>query len=395
MLFATELPDGAVDGLGVNIHFTDARPGEMPMLAQGGFRWIRMDFAWSAIEREKGKYDFSAYDRLMKTLDEYHMRAILILDYGNGLYDKGVAPASDEARAAFARWAAASVRHFRNRGVLWEMYNEPNCGFWTPKPDVHQYTKLALAVGKALRDAEPNEAYIGPATSGIDFAFLEECFKAGLLDYWSAVSVHPYRQEMPETAAAEYDRLKKMIQQYAKGKSVPVISGEWGFSSTWKDFDETRQGKYLPRQWLTNVANRIPVSIWYDWHDDGMDPKEPEHHFGTVHHPYLEGKTPVYEPKPAYLAAQTLAKALAGRHFTKRLPVGGKDDYVLAFSNGDDVCIAAWTTANKPHTVTIPLPTGTYNVVGHTGQVMPAVTADAKGVSLSLTDAPTYLSGSK
>jgi hypothetical protein len=35
-------------GLGVNIHFTDAQPGEFDMLAQAGFRWIRMDFAWAA-----------------------------------------------------------------------------------------------------------------------------------------------------------------------------------------------------------------------------------------------------------------------------------------------------------------------------------------------------------
>jgi hypothetical protein len=28
------------DAWGVNIHFTDPRPGEMEMLAQGGFAWI-------------------------------------------------------------------------------------------------------------------------------------------------------------------------------------------------------------------------------------------------------------------------------------------------------------------------------------------------------------------
>ena len=75
--------------------------------------------------------------------------------------------------------------------------------------------KLALAVGRALRAAEPGETYIGPATSTIDFAFLEKCFQAGLLEYWSAVTVHPYRQEGPETAAAEYARLRQLIDRYA------------------------------------------------------------------------------------------------------------------------------------------------------------------------------------
>ena len=77
----------------------------------------------------------------------------------------------------------------------------------------------------------------------------------------------------------------ELIDQYApKGKQIPILSAEWGYSAAWKDFDETKQGKMLPRQWLVNLANDVPLSIWYDWHDDGTDPKEPEHHFGTVQH---------------------------------------------------------------------------------------------------------------
>ncbi len=391
---AAELPSLVVpDGLGVNIHFTDPAPGEMEMLAAGGFRWVRMDFVWDAMEREKGVYDFAPWDRLVKALESQKIRAVFILDYSNRLYDGGQAPSSDEGRAAFARWAAAAVRHFRNHGIVWEMWNEPNIPqFWKPKPDVAQYAKLALAVGKAIREAEPNEIYIGPATSCMDFAFLEGCFKAGTLEYWSAVSVHPYRQEGPETVAPDYAKLRKMIDQYApKGKKIAILSGEWGYSSGWGNFDETKQGKMLPRQWLTNLANEVPLSIWYDWHDDGQDPKEPEHHFGTVFNPYTAGKTPVYQPKPAYLAAQTLTRCLAGFQFQKRLPVGAAEDYVMAFSKGDEVRWVAWTTVTAPRSVVIPLPAGRYSVTGHTGQTLPALEADAKGVSMTLTDAPAYL----
>jgi hypothetical protein len=41
---AASLPGPAIpDGLGVNIHFTDPRPGEMEMLADAGFKFVRMD----------------------------------------------------------------------------------------------------------------------------------------------------------------------------------------------------------------------------------------------------------------------------------------------------------------------------------------------------------------
>jgi hypothetical protein len=388
------LPDSppVPDGLGVNIHFTDPRPGEMKMLAGAGFRWVRMDFAWEGTEREKGKYDFAAYDRLMESLKPHGIRALFILDYANRHYDNGQSPQSDEGRAAFARWAAAAVAHFKGRGILWEMYNEPNIFFWRPKPDVNQYTKLALAVGKAIRQAAPDEQYIGPATSEVAFPFLEKCFQAGLLEYWSAVSVHPYRQQAPETAAADYARLRKLIDQYApQGKRIAILSGEWGYSSAWGKFDPVRQGKFLPRQWLVNLSNNVPVSIWYDWHDDGPDPKEAEHHFGTVLHPYRDGQEPVYEPKPAYLAANTLTTVLAGFRFSKRLPVGGADDYVLSFTKGDEVRLVAWSIAKNPGTVVIPTSPGRFNVTGHTGQPLPALEAGEKALSVSLTDAPQYL----
>src|SRR5690242_3720046 len=59
------------EGLGVNIHFTDPRPGEMEMIAAAGMRIVRMDFGWGAIERKAGEYDFSAYDRLVKACEAH------------------------------------------------------------------------------------------------------------------------------------------------------------------------------------------------------------------------------------------------------------------------------------------------------------------------------------
>jgi len=392
---AAELPDLVVpDGLGVNIHFTDPRPGEMEMLTQAGFRWVRMDFHWSAMEREKGVYDFSQWDRLVAVLEKHSLRAVFVLDYGNPLYDAGKPPAADEARAAFARWAAAGVKHFIGRGIVWEIWNEPNYSlFWGPKPDVGQYVRLATAVGKAIREAAPHEIVVGPATSRVDFVFLEACFQGGLLEYFDGVTVHPYRALGPETVAKDYEQLRQLIAKYApKGKKIPILAGEWGYSSAWRATDETKQGKVLPREFLTNLLHGVPLSIWYDWHDDGQDPQEFEHHFGTVYFEYTAGKSPVYRPKPAYLAAQTLTRQLGGYRLKERLAVGEADDYVLALVNDKkDVRWVAWTTTATPHTINIVLPAGKYSVVGHTGEALPNLTADPNGLSVSLTDAPSYL----
>src|SRR5260221_10746616 len=156
-------------GLGVNVHFTDPQPGEIKMIAAAGFRWVRMDFVWAETEKARGRYDFSAYDRLLESLRPYDIGALLILDYANPLYDGGAPPRTEEARRAFADWAAAAARHFAGRPVIWEVYNEPNNKmFWRPQPDVNEYVALALAVGRAFRADAPNEKLIGPAT-GLDW----------------------------------------------------------------------------------------------------------------------------------------------------------------------------------------------------------------------------------
>ena len=387
-------------GLGVNIHFTDPQPGEVKMIADAGFRWVRMDFKWDATEREPGKYDFSEYDRLMSALDESKINALFILDYGNPLFDKGAPPRTAEARQAFARWAVAAAKHFSNRGVIWEIYNEPNHGqFWPPRPEANEYVELALAVGRAFRAEAPNEKLIGPAVSEMDFIFLESCFKAGLLDYWSAVSVHPYLRADPEEAAVEYCRLRKMIQRYGTARGIqrviPIISGEWGYSSAWRGMSEEKQGALFAREMLTNVANEIPMSIWYDWRDDGSNPNEPEHHFGLVRNAYQAGRDQVYEPKPAYRAARTFTEFFGGFVFQQRLAVGGADDYVLVFARGEDRRVAAWTTSSSTHRLNISLsnPThqGEFRVIRHTGEGAGSASATPQGISIEVSTQPVYL----
>jgi hypothetical protein len=309
------------DRLGINIHFTDPKPGELGMIAATGAKWVRMDFTWAHTEKVKGQYDFSAYDRLLAALDKYGMHAILILNYGNPLYaDAGdkqpftSRAGTAEFRAAFSAWAAAAVSHFSGRGCLWEIWNEPNYKmFWAPAPNSGEYVALAKAAAAAIRRVAPDEPLIGPASSTIDFKFLEDCFRGGLLEELSAVSVHPYRRTAPSTVAADYLRLRDLIAKYAPaGREIPIISSEWGCSSSWSGFDDQKQAEFLKRELSTNLAAGIPLSIWYDWRDDGVSADDPEHRFGLVRHDYHPGANPPYEAKPAYAAFQEVA-ARAGQ----------------------------------------------------------------------------------
>ena len=140
------LPDPVIpQPFGVEIHFARAGAFELDRLAAGGFRWVRMDLFWHAVEIEPGRYDFRAYDALVASMAKRGIRIVFILDYGNPMYDSNLPPTSAEGRAAFARFAATAAQHYRGEGIVWEIWNEPNLNhFWLPEANVEHYGQLAL-----------------------------------------------------------------------------------------------------------------------------------------------------------------------------------------------------------------------------------------------------------
>ena len=388
-------PKDPVSGIGINIHFTDAQPGELEMLSGAGFRWIRMDLHWEKTETAPGVYDFSAFDRLLASLDQFHLRALLILDYTNPLYDDGKPTCSDTGRAAFARWAVAAATHFKNRGVMWEIWNEPNGGwFWKPKANPDDYAALALTVSKAIHDAAPDELVVGPALSGSKTDFLEVTAKADVIPYWSGITIHPYLRTSPENYGDAYDRIRQFIKAYAApGQPIDVMCGESGYSTTWQGIDEEIQGKYLARLFLFDVLSGVPLTIWYDWRDDGLNPTDQEHHFGIVHHDYHPGAANAYDPKPAYAAARTYSDQLAGYRFKERLATQSPGDYVLIFTRGGNTCEVAWTTTPDSHEITIPAPDGdgSYLATSFDGKEKSTIASTDGTLTLTLTGGPQYL----
>ena len=379
------------DGLGINIHSTDFLPGEMPLFAATGATWTRMDFGWGKTEKSRGVYDWRNYDRLLKQLEARKIRSIFILAYGNKLY-ANVSPATPTARAAYARWCAAATTHFRGRGILWEIWNEPN-GFWTPKPNAENYTQMAVEAARAIKAATPDECVIGPTTATFDWPFIETTFRGGVLNYFDAVSVHPYRNTPPETAAPDYARLRKLIAQYAPtGREIPILCGEWGYTSQTKERSETVQARFLTRQWLVNIASGARLSMWYDWRDDGENPDERENRFGIVRHQYRPGGATVFDPKPAYFAAQTLTRELNGLYFRGRLEGASDDDWIVQFGRGDKTVLAVWTVdadVTRPGATerrSYPLPAGKWRVTTHLGERLPDVSGE-----VALSGAPLFL----
>src|SRR3546814_10110105 len=92
---------------------------------KAGLGMIRFEVSWSAVEKTPGVYKIS--QNVDVIVDEARARGIepmIVLDYGNKLYDDGGKPLSPTARAAFANYARAVAAHFRGRVTYFEIWNE-------------------------------------------------------------------------------------------------------------------------------------------------------------------------------------------------------------------------------------------------------------------------------
>jgi len=387
-LGAAALPELTVpNGLGVNIHFR-GEPHDLDLISDAGFRFIRMDLAWEAIERKKGLYEFekSGYDALTKGCSKRGIRILYILDYSNRLYEADRSVRTEQGRDAFAAFAQAAARRYAGKAILWEIWNEPNIKqFWSPQPSADDYCKLVEQTAGQLRKADPTGLVVAPATSGIPLGWLEQCFEKGLLKHIDVLSVHPYRPQPPETVIPDYDKLRKLIDRYVpEGKKIPIISGEWGYSSI--NWDKSRlsdeqQACYLARMFLVNLYQGIAVSIWYDWKNDGTNPDEREHNFGTV--------TGDLKPKTAYLVAKALARTLGGYRVQKRLDLPSEKDFALKLSKDNNEAIAFWTV-DQQHEVTLPMGPGKALLIDFLGS-QTNLSCKAEGLNLSISQSPRYL----
>jgi polysaccharide biosynthesis protein PslG len=340
---------------GVNVH--GATEADLDMIAATGLKFVRIDLTWEVTERSPGVYDFAPYDVMARQLKARGLRPLFILNYSNPLYAKQVAlrqkgptvkkasaPVLPKAVAAFARWAAHAVSRFHEYDAVFELWNEPDLDhFWPPQSNVQHYVALANAACRAIREAVPEATIIGPAAakpptqSRPSTPFLNAVLSSGVLGCLDGVSVHPY-SHIPDLkyTARNWDLLRRSIAQFgrtseARGshanrspkeafagsagtsnqvRPLPVpINSESGLTTgggtlLHRPPDEAAQALYVVRMMLLDFESGVPISIWYDWRDDGDDPSEPENRFGLVRRDL--------SPKPAYRALKMLLGELSG-----------------------------------------------------------------------------------
>jgi len=395
--FAAPHPAGLMpeSWLGACTHFGQGKgdvPRSFDLMSRAGIKWLRDEISWGACEREKGKIVIPEWaDRYMRAAVEHGVTPLIIFDYGNALYDEGNAPTSPEAQEAFGRYCYALVDHFKDICKHWEVYNEPNIGFWRPKPDPEAYARLMRVAYAAAKSADPSCTVVGVCTAGTDLGFIESVLKSGGMQAMDALSIHPYRYPgSPEGTGfvAEVTRAHELMERYGgKEKKLWLTEIGWPTQDDARGVSEQTSGNYLVRMCV--LARTVPFIeriFWYDFQDDGLDRTYNEHNFGLI-------RWESFSPKAGYVACKVLADHLGGGQFSRKLHPTGEEDtrHCYEFEAADGPVLVAWS-AEGSGTLALALEAEEVSLTWADAHREVQRPVDGR-LTLALTDMPVFIRG--
>jgi hypothetical protein len=304
---------------------------QLDIAAAAKVKAIRIDFPWRVLERQPGVYQFPPlWDFIVDSARSRGIEPLLILCYGNKLYDNGDKPVSAPAVLGFANYAGAVAAHFRDKVRFYEIWNEWNGSQGnTSIGRAEDYIKLITATYPVIKNAVPNSTVLVGATSaqsyqaliglrGNDnqqrtaFGFFDKLLDLGMMNHGDALSIHPYTFSFPPSSGvfnngegyykfvtAIIDRLKEKAPH--KSNRVFVTEVGWPTSSTPRPsfVSQTEQADNLTQSLiLSRTIPGIEGVFIYELKNGGNDPLDREMNFGVTE---LDGS-----PKPAYRSLQQI-----------------------------------------------------------------------------------------
>jgi hypothetical protein len=314
-----------------------------------GCKVMRNGLGWESIQPDSAdQWKWEKIDEIVEAAEKQNMQIQLLLAFTA----KWAAPPEKQKSRDWLDWNRAApdleawrkfvrayAERFKGRVRLWEIWNEPDLeGFW--RGTTAEYIELFKAAREELKKVDPENVVMSGG-----FATLQN---------------HPSRKKNPDLQEQAMKALGTQMDLHAIHEHGPfdrfaqVVDGAYAdlraelpapvpplfFNETAEHSlhgTEKAQAETLVKKATFARARGGVGYLWYDLRNDGVDPTDPEHHFGLL--------TRAMEPKPAYIAFNTLARLMVPRPFLRQLDAGenrwfflhgDEKDKLLVFWNEDD-----------------------------------------------------------
>jgi hypothetical protein len=331
-------------------------------------------FAWGAADGEMGRYEA---DSLVPAP---------ILSYTPDWASR--APGTTDPRSRppvdlwdYYRFCREISRRYAGRVWFWEIWNEPNIGFF--EGTTSEYADMVKAGACGVLAGDPKAYVVFGGMAGVDRPFLDLCYQHGVAPYFDVMACHPYQWGAVFDYRWFFEKLttcrRAMDDRGDPGK--PMWLNELGWSTGDAAITEDVQARLLVQCYVSAIARRdlgVERVFWFcvkDWGGPG---------YGL----YADDS----RKKPAWYAYQTMARSLRGLKCIGTVAAGdAARAYAFGAEGQADAVLVLWSADAGEHPADLALakePTRAWDIAG---KDIPAGQWGGGRLKLTARPAPVYI----
>ncbi len=352
-----------------HVSFTSPQQAELEAMASGlcGAKIVRVDFSWHQIEPERNRWDFSIHDRIVNANQRHGVELQAILGFivswaipadrkpkNPDVKRGGLLPGVEE----YAKFAGAVATRYKNQIKYYEIWNEPDLVSFANFP-FESYMELLRSGYDSIKRSDPKAVVMnGGIATFYSNAGGNPKHNNGwielLLDdggkHFDLFAFHAHG-----TFRSYANQLRQLKQCGLIGSSAlrPWYSNETAESSY--EIGEFLQSESLFKKLLYAWSEG---AIGYNWYLLREKINYPighiERHFGLI--------TAEFEPKPAFLAYNTLASVYKGSRFLRRIELLPNVIACLFENPQGDGLLALWSADTSHQLLLAGLPQNTTRI---------------------------------
>lgn len=369
--------DGATAWLSPREQFDDLAK----MLRTVGMGWVRERFSWGGTEPTAGEVNWQQYDAVAEAYSAQGVRVYQIWHDSPGWTRPGKEGSRnpDDLRDVY-RFARRVAERYKGSVEAWEVWNEPDIGFWPDLGDTFAGLQKAAYLG--FKAGDPDLPVLQGSFCRGYCAFDEHLFEAGLADYFDIFNWHIYAS--PGAYAGVLGPYLELLERYDCADR-PVWLTEAGIRLVADEPEgelsadlERLQAEFVPKSFAASLAAGVDRHFFfvYPWYlENGVQ-------FGSLRKDL--------SPRPGFIAIAAALDLLGEARYLGRYDTGDEGATIEAFDSGDGVVLVAW--ASEGTVVELDLGIDSFVLADEIGRRRQMEARDGK-YTLELGAAPVYIAG--
>lgn len=308
-----------------------------------GVKWVRDRIAWGDVEFNRGKFDWSKYDKASSALESRGLRVSQVFhdipSWARADGDRHRFP--DDLRDAF-RFAHEAGRHFGGRVRVWEIWNEADIPGFSIEP-ASEYAAFLKAASLGLKKANDSTLVAQSALALDSPLFASQLVANGTSGYYDIFNYHTYDDPLSYTLHAG---VHAKHREEAKATEYPVWLTEAGIPRPLKEGMlspevQREQANYVAKSFvlsrLTGTSRHFFFILPYFLENNAS--------FGVLNRDLT--------PQPGFAALATVTNILGNATYKGEIRYRQPGLHIYVFDDGTNDVLVAWSDKEE---VQLPLP---------------------------------------